>query len=278
LNLCLVIFFLVDQSLICQNFEYIIGFTKLMIKKSVPHFFTSLNLLSGCFSIYFACIFQFETAFIFLLTGVFFDVWDGFFARLLKVESDLGVQLDSMADMVTCGVAPGIILAQLFVMAGNKPFEIEIGWPLNTVVEFIPWVFIGFLIPLGAAFRLARFNIDGSKKNHFVGLPTPSMALFFGGLPLLIKFPAFSFLKPLVISNPGLILSTVIFVILMNARFDLFSFKTLRTGIADNILRVLLLMTAPMFIFYFGLGGISLGVLLYLFLNLLKNSILKIGI
>ena len=104
------------------------------------------------------------------------------------------------------------------------------------------------------------------------------MALFFGGLPLLMKFPAFSFLKPLVISNPGLILSTVIFVILMNARFDLFSFKTLRTGFADNILRVLLLMSAPTFIFYFGLGGISLGVLLYLFLNLIKNSTLKIGI
>ena len=68
------------------------------------------------------------------------------------------VQLDSMADMVTCGVVPGIILAQLFVMAGNRPFEIPIGWPLNTVVEYIPWVFIGFLIPVGAAFRLASIQ------------------------------------------------------------------------------------------------------------------------
>ena len=193
-----------------------------MIKKSVPHFFTSLNLLSGCFSIYFAYVFQFETAFIFLLAGVFFDVWDGLFARLLKVESDLGVQLDSMADMVTCGVAPGIILAQLFVMAGNKPLEISIGWPLNAVVEFIPWVFIGFLIPLGAAFRLSRFNIDGSKKNHFVGLPTPAMAMFFGSLPLLLKHHDFSFLKPLVISNPGLIFMILIFVFLMNANFVFF--------------------------------------------------------
>ena len=170
-----------------------------MIKKSVPHFFTSLNLFSGCFSIYFAYIFQFETAFIFILAGVFFDVWDGLFARFLKVESDLGIQLDSMADMVSCGVAPGIILAQLFVMAGNKPMEILIGWPLNTVVEFIPWVFIGFFIPLGAAFRLARFNINDSNKNHFTGLPTPAMAMFFGALPLLIKHPDFSFLKPVVI-------------------------------------------------------------------------------
>ena len=271
-------FFLSESKLNLPSFKHLISFTKLMIKKSVPHFFTSLNLLSGCLSIYFAYIFQFETAFIFLLLGVFFDVWDGFFARLLKVESDLGVQLDSMADIVTCGVAPGVILSQLFVMAGNKPLEIAIGWPLNTVVEFIPWVFIGFLIPLGAAFRLARFNIDSSKKSHFLGLPTPAMALFFGGLPLLMKLTTFSFLKPIVISNPGLILSIVIFVILMNARFDLFSFKTFRTGIVDNFFRVLLFLSTPTFIFYFGLGGISLAVLLYLFLNLLKNSILRIGL
>lgn len=248
-----------------------------MIKKSVPHFFTSLNLLSGCFSVYFAYIFQFETALVFLLTGVFFDVWDGLFARLLKVESDLGVQLDSMADLVTCGVAPGIILAQLFVMAGNKSLEITIGWPLNTVVEYIPWVFIGFLVPLGAAFRLARFNIDGSKKNHFVGLPTPAMGMFFGALPLLVNQPSFSFLKPIVISNPGLIVLTLIFVLLMNTNFELFSFKSLRTGIIDNFLRILLVLSAPTLIFFFGLGGISLVILVYLFFNLIKNSLAKIG-
>ena len=243
-----------------------------MIKKSVPHFFTSLNLLSGCFSIYFAYIFQFETALFFLLAGVFFDVWDGLFARLLKVESELGVQLDSMADLVTCGVAPGIILAQLFVMAGNKPLEIFIGWPLNAVVEFIPWVFIGFLIPLGAAFRLARFNIEGADKNHFIGLPTPAMAMFFGALPLLVKHPDFSFLQPILISNPGLIFLTLIFVLLMNAQFDLFSFKSLKTGRLDSILRMLLLIFAPVLIYCFGLGGISLGVLIYLLLNLINNS------
>ncbi len=228
--------------------------------------------MSGCFSIYFAYIFQFETAFIFLLAGVFFDVWDGLFARLLKVESELGVQLDSMADLVTCGVAPGIILAQLFVMAGNKPLEIFIGWPLNAVVEFIPWVFIGFLIPMGAAFRLARFNIEGADKNHFIGLPTPAMAMFFGALPLLVKHPDFSFLQPILISNPGLIFLTLIFVLLMNAKFNLFSFKSLKTGRLDGILRLLLLIFAPVLIYCLGLGGISLGVLIYLLLNLINNS------
>jgi len=197
---------------------------------------------------------------------------------MLGVESELGVQLDSMADMVTCGVAPGIILAQLFVMAGNRPLEMPIGWPLNTVVEYIPWVFIGFLIPVGAAFRLARFNLDASQKKYFTGLPTPAMALFFGALPLLIKHPDFIFLKPLAISNPGLILLTLIFVVLMNANFKSFSFKSFKTGKVDVVMRVLLILSTPTFIFFFGLGGISLAVLVYLFLNLTNNSLSKMKV
>jgi CDP-diacylglycerol--serine O-phosphatidyltransferase len=247
-----------------------IALAKLMIKKSVPHFFTSLNLLSGCLSIYFAYIFQFETAFVFLLSGVFFDVWDGLAARLLRVESALGVQLDSMADMVTCGVAPGIIMAQLFVMAGNRPLELVVGWPLNTVVEYIPWIFVGFLIPLGAAFRLARFNLEGSKAKHFVGLPTPAVAMFVGALPILLKTSEFSFLKPLVVSNTGLVCLTLFFVMLMNAPFELFSFKSFKTGSFDLGLRLVILIASPLVVYFYGLGGISLLVLLYLFLNLLK--------
>ena len=248
-----------------------------MIKQSVPHFFTSLNLLSGCFSIYFAYIFQFETAFIFLLAGVFFDVWDGLLARLLNVESQLGVQLDSMADMITSGLAPGIILSQLFVLAGNHPIEIAVGWPINTVVEFIPWVFIGFILPLGAAFRLARFNLDGSQIKNFIGFPTPAMAMFFGALPLIVRHPDFAFLKPVLISNPALIMLAILFIVLMNTNLILFSFKSFTTGTVDLVLRILIIVVAPVFVVFFGLGGICLAVLFYLVLNLVKISILKIG-
>ena len=100
-----------------------------MIKQSVPHFFTSLNLLSGCFSIYFAYIFQFETTFIFLLAGVFFDIWDGLFARLFRVESDLGVQLDSMADMVTSGLTRNYFGP--IVCVGWKPSTGNFYWLAN---------------------------------------------------------------------------------------------------------------------------------------------------
>ena len=249
-----------------------------MIKKSVPHFFTSLNLISGCLAIYFAFLFQFETAFIFMLTGVFFDVWDGFFARLLKVESELGVQMDSMADMVTCGVAPGIILAQLFVLAGNRSVDVELEWSfINTSFEFIPWVLVGFILTLGAAFRLAKFNLDNSQKYTFIGLPTPAMALFIGSLPILLKQPHFVFLKPLVISNPVLTAFALIFVILMNAKFPLFSFKSNKTGLMDMVLKILLILISIVLFGIFYWGGVCIIILVYLILNLIRNSLVKIG-
>ena len=120
---------------------------------------------------------------------------------------------------------------------------------------------------------MARFNIYGSDKNHFVGLPTPAMAMFFGALPILVKHPDFAFFETRLITNPGLIFLTLIFVLLMNANFDLFSFKSLKTGKPDTLLRMLLLMSAPILIYYVGLGGICLGVLVYLFLNLINNSL-----
>jgi CDP-diacylglycerol--serine O-phosphatidyltransferase len=85
---------------------------------------------------------------------------------------------------------------------------------------------------------LARFNIEGADKNHFIGLPTPAMAMFFGSLPLLLRHPDFSFLQSVLISNPGLIFLTLIFVLLMNAKFDLFSFKSLKTGRLDSFFKV----------------------------------------
>ena len=250
-----------------------------MIKKLVPHFFTSLNLISGCLAIYFAFLFQFETAFIFIITGVFFDVWDGFFARLLKVECELGVQMDSMADMVTCGVAPGMILAQLFVLAGNRAVDVELEWSfIQTSFEFIPWVLVGFILTLGAAFRLAKFNLDKSQKYTFIGLPTPAMALFIGSLPILLKQPDFVFLKPLVISNPVLTALALIFVILMNANFPLFSFKSNQTGLIDVVLKILLILISIFLFWIFSWGAFCIIILVYLILNLIRNSMARIGL
>ena len=119
-----------------------------------------MNLLAGCLAVYFAFTHQFNAALLFVLLGVFFDFFDGFFARLLGVESELGVQLDSMADLITSGFAPGALLYQLFVLSGVKiiDYPLNISTDISMVFSFAPLALIGFSVTLGAAFRLARFN------------------------------------------------------------------------------------------------------------------------
>ena len=94
-----------------------------MLKKAIPHLFTSMNLLCGCLATFFAFSHQFNAALMFVFLGVFFDFFDGFFARLLGVESALGVQLDSLADLITSGLAPGVLMYQLFVISGVKSVD-----------------------------------------------------------------------------------------------------------------------------------------------------------
>ena len=141
------------------------------IKAQVPNMFTMLNLFSGCVALVFAAEFNFELAFLFVSLGIFFDFFDGFFARKFNVAGPLGVQLDSLADMVTSGVVPGFVMFQLI-----KKYN-SIG--LN---DYLP--FLGFIITLGACYRLAKFNIDTRQSDSFIGLPTPANALFITSLPI----------------------------------------------------------------------------------------------
>ena len=97
-----------------------------MIKKNIPNFFTSLNFLCGCLASYFAFKSLFEAAFLLVLIGVFFDLFDGFFARLLKVESNFGLQFDSMADLITSGFVPGIVMYKLLLQVGLKEMDFSL--------------------------------------------------------------------------------------------------------------------------------------------------------
>jgi len=138
------------------------------------------------------------------IAGVF-DFLDGFVARLLKVHSEIGKQLDSLADMVTFGVVPGIIAFKMLwlwnLWGTSIPEEVatfyqfvEHGlWDapihftnLDSAKAFLP--FVAFLIPVFSAFRLAKFNIDTRQSDGFIGLPTPATAIFFGSLPLLVNY------------------------------------------------------------------------------------------
>ena len=142
------------------------------IKKHVPNVITLINLLCGCIAIVMIANTDYYMAFFFVSLGIFFDFFDGFFARLFRVSGPLGLQLDSLADMVTSGVAPGFVMYKL--LSNPTVFDGNI---------FMPY--LGFVITLGACYRLANFNIDTRQTDSFIGLPTPANALFILSLPLI---------------------------------------------------------------------------------------------
>ena len=137
------------------------------IKKHIPNTITLLNLFCGCIAITFAFQKDFELAFLFVSLGIFLDFFDGFFARLFQVSSPLGLQLDSLADMVTSGVVPGVVMYKMLVESA--------GTSTTLFAQFMPY--LGFLITLASCYRLANFNLDTRQTDSFIGLPTPANAL-----------------------------------------------------------------------------------------------------
>ena len=154
---------------------YFINFNYL--KAFIPNLFTLLNLLSGSVAAIFAVNGNLNWAAGFVFAGIIFDFFDGFLARHLHVESDLGLQLDSLADMVTSGLVPGIVMYKLLEWSNTS------GW------EFVVWMpYIGLMVTLASAYRLAKFNISTDQKEYFIGLPTPANALLILSLPLMLSY------------------------------------------------------------------------------------------
>ena len=151
-----------------------------MIKKIIPSFFTLLNLIFGCIAISFVFTNQFLLVFIFMLLGIFCDFLDGFFARILNSETDFGVQLDSMADVITSAFLPGLILSQIIILNGSNSILVDLSSFINEKIDFIPLAICGYILTLAAVIRLAKFNLDANNKKNkdFKGLPAPAMAIF----------------------------------------------------------------------------------------------------
>ena len=144
-----------------------------MIKKHIPNSITCCNLVSGCIATAFAFAGDAELALIWIIIGAVFDFFDGMSARLLGVSSPIGKELDSLADVVTFGVAPATILfSELSVL--EYPAFLE---PLR---NYLPYT--AFLVSAFSALRLAKFNLDERQATSFIGLPTPANALFWASL------------------------------------------------------------------------------------------------
>lgn len=235
------------------------------IKKHIPNSITCGNLLCGCLAIVSA--FQGDLLLSAYLVGIaaLFDFFDGFTARILNVHSEIGKQLDSLADMVTFGVVPGVVMYHLLLSAFA-------GDGINIIT--ICSVYTAFLIPVFSALRLAKFNIDTRQSSSFIGVPTPANAMLICSLPLIQFFqPTIGgFSTATIIENKYFLLGlTLLMSFLMVAELPLFALKFKNFGWADNKIRYSFLFISLLLLFVFQFIAIPFIIFLYIILSVIQS-------
>ncbi|MFP4023892.1 MAG: CDP-diacylglycerol--serine O-phosphatidyltransferase [Thiohalospira sp.] len=243
----------------------------LSVKKHIPNFITSLNLLSGCLSIVLAFEGYLLLAVYMIFLSAIFDFFDGMSARLLNVYSEVGKQLDSLADVVSFGVAPSVIV--FFLMKGAL-FETTYIAPLaNLPIIDILFLISPFLIAVFSGLRLAKFNVDERQNESFIGLPTPANALFFVSL-YIITLVSDNFMVKLVIQNKVfLLILIIVFSFLLIAEFPMFSLKFKNLGIRGNKIRFIFIGLSAVLLILLQSIAIPVIIILYILLSVINNWI-----
>jgi CDP-diacylglycerol--serine O-phosphatidyltransferase len=243
------------------------------MKKHIPNLLTLGNLFCGTIATILAVQGDFVAAGLFVVIGIFLDFFDGFAARLLNVSGELGKQLDSLADMVTSGVVPGIIMFHLLYQSNlenlDAQFIDEGVRPSITSNDYLfSWIsYIGLLLTLGACYRLAKFNIDTRQSESFIGLPTPAMSLFVISLPLIQEYASAEWIQNLITNNYFLILITLLLTYLMNAEIPLFSLKFKEYSLKNNLVKYLFLFISLLLIVVLNFIAIPIIIIFYVFLS-----------
>ena len=227
------------------------------LKAQLPNFITLLNLLSGVVGILWVLEGQLLYGAYFVILSAGFGFLDGFAARLLKVQSDMGKELDSLADVVSFGVLPGILLYSLT--------------KAQTDSQVLPYLTL--IIPMLSAYRLAKFNLDTRQSDRFIGLPTPANALLLSTLPHLVAhWPE---LAPWVTSPIALVVIAWATSILLVSELPLIALKFKNSSFADNTYRYTLLCLGAFCFAWLQLAGIPLIIIAYLLLSGVEQLLLK---
>lgn len=202
---------------------------------------------------------QLSAAMIFV--AALFDFFDGFLARALNAKSEIGVQLDSLADMVSFGVAPAFVLFHTINMAMELPG--------NSVIYYLP--FVAFVVPLFSALRLARFNIDETQTTSFIGMPTPAVALLLASFPIMI-IVCLNDNKGLyydIVTNPYILAGiAVVSSVLMVSPIPMFALKFTSVSWGENQTRYIFIVLSVFLIIILKLAAIPLIILMYLLLSI----------
>ena len=237
------------------------------MKAFIPNLITLLNLFMGCIAVYFAAKGDLISAGVCSAIGIGFDFFDGLAARLLKVSSELGKQLDSLADVVTSGVVPGYVMFQLMQMSFSGEGDSFLA--SNSLI----FSFFGFLITLASAYRLANFNIDENQTDKFIGLPTPANTILVLSFPFILKYEGTIWLNDLVLSPYFLIILTILSAYLLNMKQELFSLKLKSLKLKDNVLIYSFLALSITLIILLKFIAVPLIILTYIILSFTNKKI-----
>lgn len=239
------------------------------MKRHIPNFITLLNLFCGCIAVVFAVFNQLDFAALFVVLGIFFDFLDGLFARILNVQSEIGVQLDSLADMVTSGLVPGVVMFQLLTMAQKGGWNLDL-FGIHTEVGILP--LFGFLITLASGYRLANFNVDENQVSSFLGLPTPANALMILSLPLILHYQNNDILNGIILNQWFLIGLTILSCYLLNSNIRLFSLKFDDYGFRKNGLKYIFLLISLVLLLTLNFLAVPLIIGLYIVCSLIGEK------
>lgn len=227
------------------------------IKKHIPNAVTCLNLFSGCIACVMALQGSFEWVFIWVIFAALFDFLDGLIARLLKAYSPIGKELDSLADMVSFGLAPGLMTFSLLQ-------TITSGFPLE---DYIPY--FAFLIPVFSALRLAKFNIDDRQTTSFIGLPVPANALFWTST--IVGTHSYAQGNEILYTIILLVL-IIVFSFLLVSEIPMFSLKVKNLTWKDNQFQYILILSTIIAVIFLKWAGLGISILIYILISLLTKN------
>ena len=244
------------------------------MKKQIPNALTLLNLLCGSIAVILAINNNFVAAALFVFLGIFFDFFDGFAARKLNVQSELGLQLDSLADMVTSGLVPGIIMYKLLSLTIESETTSNNSWVSNSIgIDFnLPILpLLGLLITLASAYRLAKFNLDEDQQTFFKGLPTPANTLLIISLPLIIEFQNSDAINAIILNKWFLIALTFLSCYLLNSGINLFALKFKNFSFKGNATRYIFIILCLVLLIVLKFAAIPIIILFYIIMSVLDN-------
>jgi len=227
------------------------------MKKHIPNLITCLNLFAGCIGIVYAFKGELTIAAYAILIAAIFDFFDGMVARLLKAYSDIGKELDSLADMVSFGVLPSVIVYQLFLQSPQ----------VGSVSPFLNMS--AFLIAVFSALRLAKFNIDERQSENFIGLPTPANAMLIASLPMILIQDNW-FLTAYILNPFFLFIFTLGMSILLVTEIPLISLKFKSLNFNDNLFRYILVISSIVLVLIFKFAAVPMIVFIYILLSLIQ--------